>query len=97
MVSLVLQGTPQLIRGRQPDMPITLQESLSWIPYVSAVLKAPSTENVIATIFYPKPNAVAASAFKLSGDIQAPVVTFTAEGRQTSFTFAASNVTRVTQ
>jgi hypothetical protein len=95
MVTLVLQGAPKLIQGRQPDMPITLQESLSWIPYVSAVLKAPTADTVLATIFYPKTDPVAATAFKLSGDAEAAVVTFNAGNAQTSFTFAANHVTRL--
>jgi hypothetical protein len=97
MLPLVATGEATVVQGRQPDMPMTKEENLMWVPYFSTVLKAPQADNVIVTVFHPKAAAGAAGEFTLSGDAAVPVVSYSANGKNISFSFASEKITRNTR
>jgi hypothetical protein len=83
-------GPLSIIEGRQPDLPITEEPQLSWVPYFSTVVKALAEENVIASIFVPADLRTGDGAFqcKLESANGAPVVSYSVRGKTTKFTFA---------
>ena len=92
MVPLV-KGEFSIVQGRQPDMPITREETLVWVPYISTLVKAPAEDTVMATIFCPA-DLRAGANFQLTGDAQSPAVTLTLGGRAVTYTFGADRTTR---
>ncbi len=94
MLSFAANGEANVIQGRQPDMPMTREENLTWIPYFSTVMKASAPENVIVTVFHPTSGENVASDFKLDASASAPVVSYVANGKPVAFTFAADKVSR---
>ena len=97
----LVNGPFSLVQGRQPDLPITEEASLTWAPYVSTVIKAPAEDNVIATVFFPsdlKGRTGAADApFKLGGDGKTPTVSISVDGRTVTYAFGSEKTTRAVQ
>lgn len=85
-------GKFALAQGRQPDLPITQDATVTWAPYVSAIARAPAEDNVIATVFSP---ADSAAQWKLTHEGGVPVVSCVIGGKTVRYTLGADKVTRV--
>lgn len=100
-LEMITLGTGQvnLVEGEQPDLPITEEPQLSWVPYFSDVLKAPAEDNVIVSAFCPSElrHGDGAFACKLDTSGANPVVTYTVHGKSTRLTCALDRVTREVQ
>ncbi len=95
----LFNGEYTLIHGRQPDLPITEEPQLTWVPYFSTSIKAPATDNVIASVFYPrdlKGNDNAGPQFKLGSENGSPVITSTLQGKTVKYVFSGDKVNRQT-
>jgi hypothetical protein len=92
----LFDGSFTLVQGRQADMPITQEPQLTWVPYVSTVIKAPTNDNVIATVFSPAElkGEDARAKFTLTSEAGTPVVTCTVNQRATKYLFATDKVIR---
>ena len=89
-------GDFTLTHGRQPDLPVTQDATLSWAPYFSTVIKAPAAENVIVSVFYPGDLRSGDSpiAWNLDSSGPAPTVAYTVHGKTVTYRFAAEKITR---
>jgi len=89
-------GDFTLTQGRQPDLPVTQEATLSWAPYFSTLVKAPAEENLIASVFYPgELNSVSPSITgKLDATNPTPTVTYTVNGKTITVSFGATAITR---
>ncbi len=92
-------GEISLAQGEQPDLPITQEPQLSWVPYFSTVMRAPAADNVIVSIFCPTDLRKGEGALdaKLDASGAAPVVTYSVRGKTTKLTLALDRITRATQ
>jgi hypothetical protein len=91
----LVNGAFTLVHGRQPDLPIVEDANVTWVPYISTVVKAPTEENVIATVFYPadlKARDGGGVQFKLGGDAKTPVVSYTLNGKTVKYTLGEKAV-----
>ena len=95
----LFSGEYSLIQGRQPDSPITQEPQLTWVPYFSTVIKAPTEDNVIASVFYPTDLKAREGSggvdFKLGGNANNPTVSYRLNGKTVTYTLGADKVTRV--
>jgi hypothetical protein len=89
-------GDFTVIHGRQPDLPVTQDANLSWAPYFSTVVKAPTEDNLIASVFYPGElrSGEHPIACRLNSAGAAPSVSFTVHGKTVTLTFTGDKVTR---
>jgi hypothetical protein len=89
-------GEFTLTQGRQPDLPVTMEPSLSWAPYFSTVVKAPAADNVIASVFYPADlrNGDQPIVCKLGSHSGTPTVTYTYHGKTITVSFAGDRISR---
>jgi hypothetical protein len=92
----LFNGEFSVVQGRQPDLPIMQEPQLTWAPYFSTVVKAPATENVIASVFCPSDlrTGDGAIACKLDSSGPTPTLTYTVRGKTTKLTFALDKITR---
>jgi hypothetical protein len=96
----VFNGEFALVHGRQPDLPVMQEAQLTWAPYFSTVVKAPATENVIASVFCPadlKDGDGADVKFKLGGDEKNPTVSYRLNGKTVTYSLSANQVTRTNE
>ncbi len=93
----LFNGSFTLVQGRQPDLPITQDVQLTWAPYFSTLIKAPSEETVVATVFSPADLRAkdGGAKFTLTTEGGASVVTCTFGDRATKYSFGSNKVTRV--
>jgi hypothetical protein len=92
MVALVAgQADYALVQGRQPDLPVMQDATVTWAPYLATVLKAPAEENLIATVFAP---AGVATDLTLVMEQGTPVVKGKIAGKPCAFVFRPDGVTR---
>jgi hypothetical protein len=91
-------GDVTIVQGEQPDLPITEEPQLAWVPYFSEVLKAPAADNVIASVFCPSElrRGEGALTCKLDTSGAAPVLTYTVHGKTTKLTCRLDRITRET-
>lgn len=80
-----------LVQGRQPDLPIMQDATVSWAPYFSTVVKAPVEENIIVTVFAP---AGTATDLALTTDQGSPILKATIAGKPCAFIFGNDGVSR---
>lgn len=95
MVSLA-SAPFSIVEGRQPDLPITEELEPSWVPYFSTVVKAPTANNVIASVFCPAElrRGEGALECKLDTSGAQPVLTYSVHGKVIKLTFALDRITR---
>ncbi len=65
------------------------------VPCVYTSLKAPKTENVIATVFYPSGLKASANSFTLDESGKDPVIRYTLGGKQYAYSIASDGVTKL--
>ena len=89
-------GDFTLTEGRQPDLPVTQDASLSWAPYFSTLIKAPQEENLIAAVFYPGElnSARQPIEFKLDTHGSTPTVSYTLGDKTITVAFGTEEITR---
>lgn len=96
----LFNGAFTVIKGRQPDVPITEEDRLTWVPYFSTLVKAPTTDNVIASVFYPaelKGREGNGIQFKLESENGNPVVSYTLQGKAVKYSISGDGkITRTT-
>lgn len=92
----LVNGDFSLVHGRQPDMPVTQEQQLTWSPYFSTIVKAPATDNVIASVFCPGDlrSGDGALVCKLDASGATPAITYTVRGKTTRLVFALDRITR---
>jgi len=86
-------GTPTVIQGRQPDLPVTEQPAFSWIPYFSTTLKAPAESTVIVSVFCPG-SARDGAQCRLESVGGVPAVSLTIDGQRVRYLFGEDRVER---
>lgn len=92
----LFSGEFTLTQGRQPDLPVTQEATLSWAPYFSTLVKAPAEENLIAAVFYPSELSSGRQpiACQLDTNSATPTVSYAVNGKTISVGFAAATITR---
>lgn len=80
-----------VVQGRQPDLPVMQDATVTWAPYFSTVVKAPAEQTLVATVFAP---AGTAAEMALVLEQGTPVVKGTLSGKPCAFVFGADGVTR---
>jgi len=94
MLPLVASGY-KVVPGRQPDMPVTEEAHLTWVPYFSTVVPAAAAPSVIASVFYPaalKPRA--GELFKLQSAAGTATVSYSLDGKTIQYVFRGDVVER---
>jgi hypothetical protein len=91
----LVRGGYKVVQGRQPDMPVTEEAHLTWVPYFSTVVAATAEPNVIASVFYPAALAgKAGDVFKLQWTGGHPAVSCALEGKTVQYAFRGDVVER---
>jgi hypothetical protein len=92
----LFNGDYTLTQGRQPDLPVTQEASLTWAPYFSTLVKAPQEENLIAAVFYPDElnSARQPIEFKFDPHSTTPTISYTIGGKTITVCFSSTEITR---
>jgi hypothetical protein len=95
----LFDGAYTIVQGRQPDLPVTEEDRLTWVPYFCTSIKASAQENFVASVFYPadlkaKDGGV---QFKLEPTGKPRGVSYTLQGKTVKYVLDGEKVTRTAE